>query len=246
MKKYLPIIVLVLIFIIVKSASFGVRLSDTNIYFYTGYQLLQGQVLYRDIFFTNFPLLPYLSSVYFLLTGGNLTLFFLTPVLEVSAVSYLIYIISRKENKSTFLALTGSIIYLFSFIILSTSDHQTGVFFASLVSVTSYYFYLNKKYVLSGVFIALALLTKVYFLPIFLTFLTVFIIDKKWKELLNFLIGVSVSSFVVMLPTIIFAFPDFIKNVFEYSLNRSQGIGKSNIVWFFITHDFILFVLLIF
>ncbi|HVF69907.1 MAG TPA: hypothetical protein VNA13_05075, partial [Xanthomonadales bacterium] len=46
--------------------------------------------------------------------------------------------------------------------------------------------------------------------------------------------------------TIIFAFPDFIKNVFEYSLNRSQGIGKSNIVWFFITHDFILFVLLIF
>lgn len=246
MKKFLPIIILLAFFLLYKAGNIGVRLSDTNIYFYTGYQLLQGKILYKDIFFTNFPLLPYLSSVYFLLTGGNIALFFFTPIIEASAAGFLIYSIVYKQHKSKFIALLSSIIYLFSFIVLSTSDHQTGVFFASIVSLTSYYFYLNRRFVVSGVFLALALVTKAYFLPILLTFLAVFVIEKKWKELFTFLIGAGAAGVVVMLPTVIFAFPDFIKDVFQYSLTRSQGIGKSNIAWFFITHDFVLFVLMIF
>lgn len=246
MKKYLPIAILISAFFIFKLGSFGVRLSDTNIYFYTGYKLLQGDVLYRDIFFTNFPFLPYLSAFYFWLSAGNINLFFFTPILEVSATAIVLYLISKKKTKGAFLALLASGIYLFSFIILSTSDHQTGVFFASFVSILSYYFYLNKRYALSGVFLALALLTKVYFLPILLTYLVVFATEKKWREVLRFFIGLTITSLIVLLPTFLFAFPDFIKNVFEYSLTRSQGIGKNGIFWFFITHDFLLFVLLLF
>ncbi len=246
MKKYLPIVIVLVFLILYKSGNLGVRLSDTNIYFYTGYQLLQGKILYKDIFFTNFPLLPYLSSLYFLLTGGSINLFFLTPIIEICTVGFLIYFIVYKQHKSAYLAFLTSILYLFSFIVLSTSDHQTGVFFASIVSLTSYYFYLNKRYVISGAFLALALLTKAYFLPILLTFLTMIVIKKNWKELLNFLIGAGMAGIIVMLPSLIFAFPDFIKDVFQYSLTRSQGIGKSNIAWFFITHDFLLFVLMIF
>ncbi len=246
MKKHLPIIILLAIFLLYKAGNLGVRLSDTNIYFYTGYQLLQGKILYKDIFFTNFPLLPYLSSVYYLLTGGNINLFFLTPIIEASTAGFLIYSVVYKQHKSLFLSALSSIIYMFSFIVLSTSDHQTGVFFASIVSLSSYYFYLNKRFVISGVFLAFALLTKAYFLPILLTFLAVFIINKNWKQLVSFLIGAGASGIIVILPTIIFAFPDFIKDVFQYSLTRSQGIGKSNIAWFFITHDFVLIILLIF
>jgi drug/metabolite transporter superfamily protein YnfA len=246
LKIYIPIALLIITFIIIKSASFGVRLSDTNIYFFTGYKLLEGQVLYRDIFFTNFPLLPYLSSIYFLLTGGSLSLFFLTPVIEVSAVSFLIYLITKEKTGNTYLSITSSVLYLFSFIILSTSDHQTGVFFASLAAVLSYYFYLHKRFLVSGIFIALTLLTKVYFLPIFLALLTIFIIDREWKQVLRFIIGAVVTGIIIMLPTLIFAFSDFINNVFMYSLTRSQGIEKSGIIWFFITHDFLLFVLLLF
>ena len=245
-KKYLPIFILIFVFFIFKLTNLGIRLSDTNIYFYTGYQILQGKILYKDIFFTNFPLLPYLSSLYYLLTAGNLKLFFLTATIEVSVIAFLIYFMVYKKHKDAFLALTSSALYLFSFIILSTSDHQTGVFFASIVSVLSYYFYINKRYVLTGVFIALALLTKVYFIPILLAYLAIFIWEKKIKNLQWFLIGGVIASLLILLPTLIFAFPDFIKDVFEYSLTRSQGIEKSSIVWFFITHDFPLFALLIF
>lgn len=246
MKKFLPISILILVFFIFKLSNFGIRLSDSNIYFYTGYKLLQGKILYRDIFFTNFPLLPYISSLYFLLMAGNLKLFFLTPVIEVCTVVFLVYQITYKKYEDLFLSLTSSTLYLFSFIILSTSDHQSGVFIASLFAAGSYYFYLNKKYLFTGGFIALALLTKVYFIPILMSYLTIFILENKFKNLQKFLLGGIITSLVIMLPTLFFASSDFIKDVFTYSLTRSQGIEKSGIFWFFITHDFVFFVLLIF
>ncbi len=244
-KRFLPILILILIFLIFKLTNLGIRLSDSNIYFYTGYQLLQGKVLYKDIFFTNFPLLPYISSLYFLLTAGNLNLFFLTPAIEVCSVSFIIYLITYKKNKEVFPALISSLLYLFSFIILSTSDHQSGVFIASLFSIIGYYFYLNKKYFFAGIFVSLMFLTKAYFLPIGLTFLAVFSWEKNIKKSLPFFLGAVIAGIIIMLPTIIFAFPDFIKDVFTYSITRSQGVEKSAIAWFFITHDFPLFVLLL-
>jgi len=246
MKKFLPLFLLVLIFFIFKLSNFGIRLSDTNIYFYTGYKLLQGNVLYRDIFFTNLPLFPYISSLYYLLVGGNLKLFFLIPTIEVSAVALLIYLIAYKKYSDVPLALTSSIIYLFSFIILSTSDHQTGVFIGSLFSIISYYCYLNKRYFLTGIFVALAILTKAYYLPILLAYIVLFIWEKKLKKSVNFFLGGLLIAALILLPTFIFAFPNFIKDLFIYSLNRTQGVDKSGIAWFFATHDFHIFVLLLF
>ncbi len=266
MKKFLPIFILIAVFFTFKLTNLGVRLSDSNIYFYTGYSLLQGKILYKDVFFTNFPLLPYISSFYFLITGGSLKLFFLSPVIEVCAAAFLIYSIVQKKHTDTFLSLTSSAMYLFSFIILSTSDHQSGVFAASLFAILSYYFYLNNKNLLTGIFIALSLLTKVYFIPILLSYAALFVWpaspelplrqeedeasqrgeNKNFRDLQRILVGGIITTLVIMLPTLFLAFPEFIKDVFTYSLTRSQGIEKSGIFWFFITHDFPLFILLIF
>ncbi len=129
MKKFLPIVIVLASLLLYKAGNMGVRLSDTNIYFYTGYQILQGKILYKDIFFTNLPLLPYLSSLYFLLTGGNITLFFLTPIIEVSAVGFLIYSIAYKQHKSQSIAIFSSLIYLFSFIVLpSEPGHFLSIY----------------------------------------------------------------------------------------------------------------------
>lgn len=246
MKKYLPIALLIIIFFVFKLSNLGIRLSDSNIYFYTGYKILQGQILYKDIFATNFPLFPYLSAFYYLLTFGNLKLFFLIPTIEVGIVTFLIHQICYRKYQDISLSVTASTIYLFSFIILSTSDHQTGVFISSVFATVSYYFYINKKYFLTGIFIALTFLTKAYFLPILLSYIVLFFWKKEYKNILPFFAGAIITSIVIMLPTIIFALPNFIKDTFVYSLNRTQGVEKSNIVWFFITHDFSLLVLLLF
>src|SRR5690349_18321904 len=95
-RKYAPYLILTLPFFLLKITNLGIWLSDTNIYFYTGYQLLQGKSLYKDIFFTNFPLIPYVSALYFVLTRGNLPLFFFTATLEVLVAGFLIYVIVKE------------------------------------------------------------------------------------------------------------------------------------------------------
>lgn len=281
MNRYLPLIILISFFLLLKITNLGIRLSDTNIYFYTGYALLQGKILYKDIFFTNFPLLPYISSLYYLVTFKQLPLFYFTAAIEATITGFLIYKIILKQTKSLLLSTVCSALYLFSFIILATTEHQTGVFLASAFAITSYYFYLEKKFLLTGVFIALALLTKAYFLPIFLTYLVLLLFhqhsrggesEKKqepviarssalqndaaisYKRLLHFvrndkvvfLLGFAITVFIVLLPSLLLAPNDFVKDVFQYSLTRSQGIGKTNILWFFITHDLLLFLTLIY
>jgi len=244
MKQYLPFLCIAVIFLLIKLSNFGIRLSDTNIYFYTGYQLLQGQVLYKDIFFTNFPLLPYISSIYFFLLGGSLKLFYLTPVIEVLLTSFIIYHIILKQTKNVLYSTLSVMLYAFSFIVLSTSDHQTGVFAASLFAVLSYYFYTSNRFVLQGIFIALSLLTKAYFLPIFLTY-TIVMIYKREGEWWKFYFGFLTTTFIILLPTFILAPKELIQDVLTYSLTRSQGVEKTRLIWFFVIHDLLLFSLLI-
>ncbi|MDP3941597.1 MAG: hypothetical protein Q8Q49_04805 [bacterium] len=244
MKKYLPYLLLALPFFLLKVTNIGIWLSDTNIYFYTGYQLLQGNILYKDIFFTNFPLLPYISALYFILTNGNLPLFFFTASIEVILVGGIIYAIILKEKKSQLLALLTASIYLYSFIVLATSNHQTGVFIASLFSIFSYLFFTKQRFFLSGIFIALALLTKAYFLPVVMS-IFIYILLTKRSKLLPFLCGAGITAGVILLPSLILAPHDLFRDVISYSLTRSQGIPKGNITGFFLTHDTLFALLLV-
>ena len=72
MKKIIPLIFLILFFLIIKIASNGIRLSDTNIYFNIAYQISQGKILYKDIFFSNFPFFSYASSFYYFLSSRSI------------------------------------------------------------------------------------------------------------------------------------------------------------------------------
>lgn len=241
LKSYLPLVVLLTCFLLFKLTNMGIRMSDTNIYFYTAYQMLEGHTLYKDIFFTNFPLFPYISIIYFFLSFKQLPLYFLTSSIEASIIAWILYYLSLKHTKSVLISTLTSSMYLFSFIVLSTSDHQTGVFTASLFAVISYTCMHKKNYILTGIFITCAVLTKAYFLPILISIgLYLFITNKK--ALILVALTSIFSALVILLPTLIFARDQFIEQVFNYSLTRSQGIEKNNILWFFITHDFLLFI----
>lgn len=244
--KYTPPFFIITAFLIIKITGLTIRLSDTNIYFYTAYQLLEGKFLYKDIFFTNFPFFPYLSSLYFLILQGNLKWFYITAALEAIGVGLLIYYIVYKKTKQVLLALISTTLYLFSFIILSTSDHQTGVFSASLFIVSSYLFLDRKNYKTSGALACLTLLTKAYFIAIPASFIAYLIVKKQYKAILLFLFGALLTAIMVLLPSFIFARAEFFKDIFSYSLTRGANDIKTQIVWFFIIHDPALFALLLF
>lgn len=246
MKKYLPVIGLLLLFLILKSSNLSIKISDTNIYWYTTYKLTQGEILYKDIFFTNLPLFPYLSAVYFFLVGKNLLLYYLTSAVEVTLTAFLIFLIVYKQTKKYLYALSSFVLYLFSFLVLATSEHQTGVFAAALFATAGYYFFSEKKYLLSGVFLGLSLLTKAYFLPIVATIFLVTLLKNRRTELLRLLVGFTGTTLVLLGPFLLFARHEFINNVLTYSLTRSAGLNKTEVLWFFITKDFFFFILLLF
>lgn len=244
--KHLPILLVFLFFLIIKIANIGVRLSDTNIYFDVAYQITQGKIIYRDFFYANFPIFPYVASLYYFLVGKSIEFFYITSSLEVIAISSLIYYITYDKTKNTLVAFFSSVIYIFSFIVLSTSDHQTGVFTASLFAVLGYLFLQKKEFFLSGLFISLSFFTKAYFIPIALSFFVYLLLQKQYRNTVRFAISFTLTGLVIVLPFLFFAQKGFINDVFLFSLFRPTGILKSNVAWFFIIKDFLLFVFLVF
>jgi len=241
----IPLLFSFIFFSIIKLSNLGVRLSDTNVYFYTALQILQGKLLYKDIFFTNLPLFPYISSLYLFLSGKNIYFYYFTSTLEVLATTVCIYL-SLKLSSKQLVAMVGSILYLFSFIILTTSDHQTGVFLAALFSVVGYYFFQNKKYLFAGIFLGLTLTTKAYFLPIALSYIAYFIFKKNWKGLFNFSKGIVLTVLMCLGPFLIFSQKPFIADTVGYSLHRAAGLSKIEVLVFFLTHDLVLCAILFF
>jgi hypothetical protein len=244
--KHLPIFLFLLLFFIIKATNLGVRLSDTNIYFDVAYQISQGKLIYRDFFYSNFPLFAFISTLYYFLVGKNIEFFYITSTLEVITITALIYYISFKKTKSILVSFISSAIYAFSFIVLSTSDHQTGVFTASLFAVIGYLFLYRKKILLSGIFVALSFFTKAYFIPIVASFFIYLFLQKNNKNTFRFIYSFIITGLIIIIPFLIFAQKEFINDIFRFSLTRPAGILKSDVAWFFITKDFLLFVLLIF
>lgn len=245
-SKHLPIIFFLLLFFVAKITNLGVRLSDTNIYFDVAYQISQGKLIYRDFFYANFPFFPYISSLYYFLVGKSIEFFYITSALEAIAISSLIYYITYDKTKNALVSFFGSIIYIFSFIVLSTSDHQTGVFTASLFAVLGYLFLHKKNFFLSGLFVALSFFTKAYFIPIVISFFIYLFLQKNYKHVIRFAITFIATGLVITLPFLLLAQKEFINDVFKFSLTRPAGILKSDVVWFFIGKDFLLFVILAF
>ena len=159
---------------------------------------------------------------------------------------FLIYLITYRKTNNRIISIISSALYALSFMVLSTSDHQTGVFTASLLAVLSYYFLQERKILTAGIFIALAILTKAYFLPIFLAFFIYFAIKNEWRNLFKFSLSFAVTGLIILLPFLIQAPGQLISDIFGFSLTRPVGLSKTNIAWFFITKDLLLFVFMIF
>ena len=246
MKKIIPFIFLILFFLITKAVNNGVRLSDTNIYFNIAYQIFQGKLLYKDIFFSNFPFFSYILSFYYIITGKNIEFFYFTSSLEVAIITTFIYFIVYRKTKDYIASIISSLLYILSFMVLSTSDHQTGVFTASLFAVLSYFFLQERKIAISGIFITLSIFTKAYFSPIFISFFAYLLIKKKWRSLLKFGMSFAATGLIILLPFLIQAPQELISDIFGFSLTRPIGLSKINIMWFFIAKDLPLFILLLF
>ncbi len=239
------IVLCVAIFIAIKFSTLNFPLlSDSYVHFYTAESIIQGKLLYKDIFYTNLPLFPLIALLYKTLILGNIRYFNLTASIEASIITLIIYTLVFKESKSKLTALLSSLVYLFSFVTLTTVDGQSGVLTASLFAILSYYFLLGKKYTLVGILLGLSILTKAYFAVVVVPFMLFLFLKKERKPLLKLTTSFTITILIILAPFLLFSLPDFLKDILSYSLMKKDLTSKFSSLGVWLIYDALLMILL--
>ncbi len=240
-KYFLTFIGVILLFLIIKISQIGFKFSDENIYFYMGKLILEGQLPYRDFFFASPPVQIFGTAGFLGLFGTHVILLKILPIVACVVSSIFLFVIVKKKFNSL-TGLIASTLYLFSFVILTTTDHSTGIHLTTMLVVISYYFLDREKYFLAGVIASLALLTRLY-AAIAIIGLMIYLLIKNRKALLKFILGIAVIFIPVNLALILMFKESYLNSVFLYHLLKSAGISKLNIFAFFLKWDILLVLL---
>jgi len=221
-------------FIFVKIFGFGFKFSDENIYFDMGRLILKGIFPYKDFFFASPPLQITLYA--FLLTIFKNPLFLkIVPIIASIISSFFLFKIVEKEfNKKAGLA--SAILYLFSFVILTTTDHSTGVHLTAMFLIISLYFTQNKKFFIAGCLASLSLLTRLY-AGVAVLGILIYVFIKNKKDTIKYILGLIAIFLGTNLILFLFFKTNYFDSVIFYNLLKSTGISKGKIFSFFILHD---------
>ncbi len=256
-SKHIPFLIAassILLFVTYKLTNLVFHFGDGNAYFYMAEQILQGQLPYRNFLLADPPLLIFLLAGFKLIIAHNLILFQAIPVLIQAVNAYLVWLVLNKWQRNQHQPQTNPTslkqkivmsfapgLYLFSFLILSTSDYLTGLGFVILfINLATYWL---EKPKLSGFFWALACLIKLYAAPGLLALMLINFLQKKPKKWwLNFIISGLITSLIILGPFLITSYQQVFQFLIVHQFNRPTGINKLKIFKFFLEKDLILII----
>ena len=215
--------------------------GDENVYYYMGKLISEGNVPYRDFFFAHPPLHTYLIALIYKISGFNIIVLKLIPLISTLITAFFIFKIA-KGKFGNLEALMSSLLFLFSYSVMFNSVFSFGVNLATMFLVVGVYFLFNKvDYAVSGIFFGLAGVTRLLtLLPI-----SIFLIAALFSNRKNFLKLLSgfLAIFVLVNGSFALFFGnDYITPVYKFHLlkslesaekiNEYSGIIKLNWILF--------------
>ena len=242
-EKHQKIIVLtsIVFFLFWKFSLLTFRFGDSNAYFYMASHFFEGLLPYRDYFLADPPAMIILLALIKSLTGKHLIFLQATPFLFEASGAWLIYQILKKENcHFSFLA---PAIYLFSFSVLATSDFVTGVQLVNFFSMLAIFFFQKKSFKLSGFFWAIAILTKLYAVFLFLGFILFLFIKKNFSLLLALFVGFVSAILIILLPFFYLAPSAVFTDLVLHHFHRPAGNSALTVFSFFFQKEWLLILL---
>lgn len=232
--KVLPLVLVFLAFILVKIPSIGPKISDENYLWYSAKLLADGILPYKDFFFASPPLQIGIQALLFKTIGFNIWAFKFLPIIYSIISAFFIYLSLKSSGQVK--ALLGVVLFLFSFVVLTTTDHDSGVHLLTMLLFASFYFS-DKKPMLAGILGGLSCLVRLYALPAVLAIIVFYLFTNKTK-FIKFATG-FVFSFVLPMAAL-FLVPNFGKDIIFYHLLKTEGISKVNILSFFVRWDWLI------
>ena len=239
-KSFICLLAGIAAFFILKVFEMQFKFSDGYTYMYMGKLILNGLVPYKDFFFASPPFQIYFLSFFEIFFGKNIILLKFIPIVAVIGSSIFIYLFMKKKF-GEWQGLTASLLFLFSFLVLLTTDYLTGISVTTFFILGMAYFIEEDKPFVAGVFGSLALLTRLYS-PFPIAGALVYYIIYKRKEILKFVIGLLSLFLPVSIFFQIISNGNYLSQIFFFRLNLISGIGlsKLSVVWFFLVGDFVL------
>ncbi|MGZ3770939.1 MAG: hypothetical protein ACXVCP_15025 [Bdellovibrio sp.] len=233
---YISFAFLVVSFLLLKVYFLEPRFSDGHMYTYMGYLVTKGLFPYKDFYYSSPPILPYFMALYGTITQWKPAFSDAIPIGLTLIDTILIFRIGCQFNKSS-RALLGSLLYLFSFVVLATTDFSSDVHWITTFMLLAWWSFLSGYTFLFCFFLALTVLIKLYALVIvFAAFLLLFCLQGRKKiqviipGTLLFIFG-TFALFYINLGSV------FIDEVLLNNLNRKPGLSTNDIISYFINHD---------
>jgi len=231
---------ILLTFFILKIIEMQFKFSDGYTYMYMGKLILDGLLPYKDFFFASPPLQIYISALGKFIIGNKILLLKTIPIFATLGSSFFIFKFMKK-NFGDWQGITASALYLFSFLVLLTTDYFTGIHLTTFFILASVYFIDTDRPVIAGIFASLAMLTRLY-APFPIAGMGLYLLIFKKKQFWKFT-ATALGIFIVV--GIIFEIISqgaYLGQIFFFRLNLISGIGlpKFSVFKFFILGDLIL------
>lgn len=203
-KKYIFLIIifslLVRIFLIDKIPA--EMWGDVNEHFQYAREILNGNLRYK-FWGGDGPIFDYLVAIFFKIFGYSFEIIKLTTAFLGVLIIYLSYVISKKLSNKKLIYYLTPFLMSFSFWLISFSRQAKPYILVLLFVELFLYFFLNKKYFLSGIILGVGLFAQSSFWGM------MFLIFFNWK------------IFLSALPFVIFLFfneikPEILNNNLSY------------------------------
>ncbi len=227
------------IFLIYKLATLTFRFGDGNAYLYMANSIWHGIWPYRDFFVADPPVLIMFLSFLKPIFGQQWLWLHSMPYLWEAGNALLIYLLLHGRPQAYF----ASILYLFSFTILATSEFLTGVQLTVLFSLLGFYCQKKDYPLASGIFWGLAVTTKFYALPAWIGFWLYTLWTKQPWGRLTF--GFFASVIAVFLPFLILSPQGLVDSIILHQFNRTAGNNIWSVWRYFIQQEWPLLILAI-
>lgn len=239
---------LLAVFVLVKAANIASKISDENFYFFASHLLAQGVLPYRDFFFQHLPGQLLLQAFLIKVFGFNLFLLKLIPILFHVGSGYLIFKIGEAGGLGKLGGITAAAFFLFSFTVLTTSDHGSGVHEAVFWLVLSFYLLGGevgkiggvKGGILAGLAAFAGLTTRIYILPAILGFSVYLFLTQQYKKFCAYVASFLLPFLVLNIGLYYWLGEKFLLPVWQYHFLKSEGISKAKILLFFVQNEWLL------
>ncbi|MFH0862693.1 MAG: glycosyltransferase family 39 protein [Candidatus Altiarchaeota archaeon] len=156
-----PFLLLLFLFLGLKTLAFNYAISDENNLFYFGKLISEGRVPYRDFFFSHPPLGIMVNGLIFGVFGFNLVILKSVAILSVAGASVFLFLtVLEAFGRTT--AIIASATFLFSYVGLRVSSHPMGSDLAVLFMSWSLYMFWKGRYLQSGLLVGVACMSGLY------------------------------------------------------------------------------------